>query len=291
MKIIKLFLAIVVVGLWGACSEESLDPRSIFDTTTPEQNAFDKWLLANYTTPYNIEFNYRYDDKETDNRYNLAPAEFDKSVALAKLMKHIWIDAYAELAGDVFVKTYCPRVMQLIGSVAYNSQGSMVLGTAEGGLKIVLYNVNIIDVDNPSLEVMNYWFFHTMHHEFGHILQQTKNYSTDFNLISAADYRSTDWVNLSNADAPKYGFVTGYASMEANEDFVEILSTYVTNTPDYWEALLNSGGETGRATILAKFDIVKDYLKGSWQIDIDKLREIVLRRSSEIGALDLKTLN
>jgi substrate import-associated zinc metallohydrolase lipoprotein len=291
MKIIKLFLAIVVIGLLGSCGEESLDSRSIFDTTTPEQSAFDKWLSANYTTPYNIAFNYRYDDKEVSNTYNLAPAEFDKSIALAKLMKHVWIDAYAELAGEVFVKTYAPRVMQLVGSVAYNSGGSVVLGTAEGGLKIVLYNVNIIDIDNPDLETMNYWFFHTMHHEFGHILQQTKNYPTDFNLISAADYRAGDWVNLSNANAPQYGFVTGYASQEANEDFVEILSTYVTNTPAYWEALLNSGGDKGKAKILAKFDIVKDYLKGSWQIDIDKLREIVQRRSSEIGTLDLRTLN
>jgi substrate import-associated zinc metallohydrolase lipoprotein len=98
-------------------------------------------------------------------------------------------------------------------------------------------------------------------------------------------------VNLDDADAPKEGFVTGYASMEANEDFVEILSIYVTNSPAYWEALLNSAGDEGKAKILAKFEYVKDYLKGSWQIDIDQLRDIVQRRSSEIGTLDLRTLN
>lgn len=291
MKIIKLFLVIIVVTFFGACSEDSLDSRSIFGETTTEQNEFDKWLMANYTIPYNVSFSYRYDDKETDNKYNLVPADFNKSIALAKMMRHVWIDAYIELAGETFIKTYCPRVLQLIGSVAYNSQGSIVLGTAEGGLKITLYNVNIIDVDNLDLGVLNYWFFKTMHHEFGHILQQTKNYSTDFNLISAASYRSADWVNLKDVDAPPYGFVSGYASMEANEDFVEILAVYVTNTQSYWDALLNSGGATGKATILAKFEIVKDYLSESWNIDIDELRKIVLRRSSEIGTLDLKTLN
>lgn len=290
MKIIRLFIVVAVVSLFGACSEESLDANSIFKGTTKEQSEFDKWLIANYTIPYNISFKYRYDDKETDNRYNLAPADFNKSIALAKLMKHVWIDAYIELTGEDFIKTYCPREMQLIGSVAYNSQGSVVLGTAEGGMKITLYNVNIIDVNNLDLETLNFWFFKTMHHEFGHILQQTKNYSTDFNLISAADYKSTDWVNLRDVDAPKSGFVTGYASMEANEDFVEILSVYVTNTQAYWEALLNSGGDTGKATILSKFDLVKEYMKESWSIDIDKLREIVLRRSLEIGTLDLKNI-
>lgn len=290
MKIIKLFLAFATVALLGACSEEALDSRSIFDTKVPEQNLFDKWLLANYTMPYNINFNYRYDDKESDNTYNLAPAEYAKSVALAKLMKYVWIDSYTELLGEDFIKLYCPRVMQLIGSPAYNSGGSIVLGTAEGGLKITLYNVNIVDVEKPNIDVLNYWFFKTMHHEFAHILQQKKNYSTDFNLISAADYKAGDWVNLNDADAPKFGFVSGYASKEAGEDFVEILSIYVTNNQAYWDQLINSGTADGKKTILAKFEIVKDYLRGSWGIDIDQLRKVVLRRSSEIGTLDLKNV-
>lgn len=49
------------------------------------------------------------------------------------------------------MKTYSPRVMQLVGSAAYDSQSSIVMGTAEGGLKVTLYNVNIIDVDNPIM--------------------------------------------------------------------------------------------------------------------------------------------
>lgn len=290
MKIIKLFLAFAAVALLGACSEDALDSNSIFDTKTPEQNTFDKWLMSNYTLPYNISFNYRYDDKESDNSYNLSPAEFGKSVALAKLMKYVWIDSYSEALNEDFIKMYCPRVMQLIGSPAYSGNGEITLGTAEGGLKIVLYNVNIIDVNRPDLELLNYWFFKTMHHEFAHILNQKKSYSTDFNLISAAAYKAGDWINLKDVDAPKFGFVSGYASKEAGEDFVEILSIYVTHDQAYWDKLISSGNPEGKATILAKFDIVKDYFKGSWNIDIDQLRKIVLRRSSEIGTLDLKNI-
>lgn len=306
MKIIRLILTLTIAACMGACSEDSLDSQSIFNTKPSEKNEFDNWLTKNYVTPYNIAFNYKYDDKESNNDYNLAPAEYDKAIALALMMKHIWMDTYAELAGEDFVKSYCPRVMQLIGSPAYNSKGEVVQGTAEGGLKITLYNVNIIDIDDPLIDVespfwdpenpatekdLNNWFFHTMHHEFGHILQQKKNYPTDFNLISVADYKAGDWVNVAGEDAPSLGFVSKYASMEANEDFVEVLSAYITHSPEGWQRILNLANDSGKEKILAKLEIVRDYMKGSWQIDIDKLRDIFLRRATEVHSLDLRTLN
>lgn len=306
MKIIRLILFFTITVFIGACSEDSLEPQSIFNTQPVDKNEFDNWLTKNYVTPYNIAFNYEYDDKESDNNYNLVPAEYDKAIALAIMMKHIWMDTYAELAGEDFVKSYCPRVMQLIGSPAYNSKGEVVQGTAEGGLKITLYNVNIIDLDDPLIDVespfwdpenpatekdLNNWFFHTMHHEFGHILQQKKNYPTDFNLISVADYKAGDWVNVAGEDAPSLGFVSKYASMEANEDFVEVLAAYITHSPQGWQNILDLANDSGKEKILAKLELVRDYMKGSWQIDIDKLRDIFLRRAAEVHSLDLRTLN
>ena len=259
----------------GACSEDKLDSHSIFNTESPERDAFDTWLLLNYIVPYNIQFNYKYIDKESDNTYNLIPAEYDKCVAMAKLTKYLWIDSYNELLGETFIKTYCPRMIQLIGSKAYNSQGSVVLGTAEGGLKITLYNVNELNVYNPNIDFLNTWFFKTMHHEFAHILHQTKNYSTDFNLIST-DYQGPSWLNLESDEvANTMGFITRYASFSPDEDFVEIISNYITHDAGYWENVLNNGGALGRIKLQKKFDIVRKYLKDSWSIDIDKLRDIV----------------
>ena len=139
MKNMKwLFMALIATSLW-CCSEDDLNSNSIFG---PEagvvENAFDVWLYNNYTKPYNIKFKYRFEDKESDETYNLAPAEYDKAVALAKMTKHVWIESYAEVAGENFIRTYCPKIMFLVGSFAYNSQGSVVLGTAEGGLKVTL---------------------------------------------------------------------------------------------------------------------------------------------------------
>ena len=282
-----LFAASIVLG---ACSEDKLDSHSIFDTESPERNAFDTWLLLNYVVPYNIQFNYKYIDKESDNTYNLIPAEYDKCVAMAKLTKYLWIDSYNELLGETFIKTYCPRMIQLIGSKAYNSQGSVVLGTAEGGLKITLYNVNELDVNNPNIDFLNTWFFKTMHHEFAHILHQTKNYSTDFNLIST-DYQGPSWLNLESDEiANTMGFITRYASFSPDEDFVEIISNYITHDAGYWENVLNNGGALGKIKLQKKFDIVRKYLKDSWGIDIDKLRDIVQRRSGSLSEVDLENL-
>ena len=282
-----LFAASIVLG---ACNEDKLDSHSIFNTESPERNAFDTWLLLNYIVPYNIQFNYKYIDKESDNTYNLIPAEYDKCVAMAKLTKYLWIDSYNELLGETFIKTYCPRMIQLIGSKAYNSQGSVVLGTAEGGLKITLYNVNELDVNNPNIDFLNTWFFKTMHHEFAHILHQTKNYSTDFNLIST-DYQGPSWLNLESDEvANTMGFVTRYASFSPDEDFVEIISNYITHDAGYWQNVLNNGGALGRIKLEKKFDIVRKYLKDSWSIDIDKLRDIVQRRSGSLSEVDLENL-
>ena len=129
-----------------------------------------------------------------------------------------------------------------------------MLGTAEGGLKVMLYGVNELDIDNPRINTsnpyeshqvkpidMNYWFFHTMHHEFCHILTQLKNYPTDFQEVSAGKYHTGDWINVDDADAPLEGFVTGYASSEYNEDFAEIYATYITSSDKSWQERLDAG--------------------------------------------------
>ncbi len=328
MKYLKILLVVAVGISFASCSSDDLDSTSIFDTSSPVRNAFDKWLLTNYVTPYNIDFKYQYSDKESDNQYNLVPADSAKSVALAIMMKHIWLDSYTELMAADFLKSYSPRVMQLIGSPAYSSKEELVLGTAEGGIKITLYNVNAIDINNPYIDStspfvdktagtqdLNFWYFHTMHHEFCHIMTQKKNYPTDFKLVSSGKYKTTDWINLDDKDAPALGFVSGYASSEYNEDFAEIFSIYVTHTQDAWNKILNAGivpkmDENGKDTIKVvkngvptvvydysgaeaiqkKLEYVKSYMSASWNLDLDKLREIVLRRSGEVGTLDLKNL-
>ena len=201
------------------------------------------------------------------------------------------------------MKTYVPRIIQLTGSYKWNSNGSQVLGTAEGGLKIMLYGVNELDIDNPRINTsnpyeshqvkpidMNYWFFHTMHHEFCHILTQKKEYDTSFRAISAGTYHATDWINLEDKKVAKEGFVSSYAASEYNEDFAEIYATYVTNTPEGWEKIINAAGTEGAAILNQKLDLMKSYFLNSWGLDLDNMRDILIRRSAESVTLDLRTL-
>lgn len=288
------------------CSDDDLDSKSVFDGTTVERSDFDNWLLKNYVEPYNINMIYRYSDKDADQNYNVTPAKAENALAIAKLIRHMWVDAYVEAVSADFLKTYTPRVIQLTGSYKYDTNGQIVLGTAEQGMKVMFYGVNDLDIDNLRVNTdnpyeskstkpldLNYWFFHTMHHEFCHILTQTKNYSTDFQTISAGGYHATDWVNVTDQMAAPEGFVTGYASQEYNEDFAETYATYVTLSEAGWNKIIAQAGTDGAAVINQKLAMVREYFITNWGIDLDTMRSIILRRSSaaELSKINLRTLD
>lgn len=294
MKLIKILsLLFCLSGMFISCSDDDVDTsNSIFDTNPPVRNEFDQWIVKNYITPYNIDLKYRFEDIESDLNYHVTPATYENSVALAKLVKYLWMEVYEKIVSHDFLAMYCPKVMHFVGSPEYEmSGGSMVLGTAEGGLKITLFNVNGLNVENPDPEVLNEWYFKTMHHEFAHILHQTKNYSTDFIKISEGTYTGPGWVNVEDSDARTRGFVTGYASSEVNEDFVETIANYIVKSDEQWQQILTEAGEEGSAIILKKLDMVTKYLKESWNVDIQAIHNEVQERQKHLDELDLSTLN
>lgn len=300
----KKYLYIAMLGLavclgLGSCSEDAPSDPTNFPTTPVERNAFDQWLLKNFTYPYNVSFLYKMKDIESDMTKNLVPADSAKSTKLAIIIKYLWFDAYAEAIGPDFIKENVPRVIHLIGSPAFNSNGTIVLGTAEGGQKVTLYTVNSLTDENlKDYSYLNDYYFHTMHHEFTHILNQKIAYNKSFDKVTASGYVSGDWTNVEDVDAQKKGFVTAYAMEEGKEDFAEMLSTYVTSTPTQWEKILSTAGAnmvdetlTACQAIEQKLSIVRDYMSKSWGLDIDKLRDAVLHRGNELSSLDLEHLN
>ncbi len=270
-----------MVLLLSSCKEEQLGP-SIFDTTSAERTKFDQWLLENYTNQYNIEFMYKFSDIESDIKYNLVPAELKKSENLAQIVKHVWLESYDEVVGLDFTRHYVPKQIQLIGSGAFDSDGTVVLGTAEGGLKVTLYYVNNLQLDPTYL---NEYYFHVMHHEFAHILHQTKAYDPDFKKVTESTYVGNDWYLSTDAEAQKKGFITAYAQSETNEDFVETYSMYITHDQAWWNAALTNAGAASAALLSAKLEFVRTYFADKWSIDIDIMRTVVLRRGSEVGSM------
>lgn len=293
MKKTYLFLLLTFASVLGftSCSDDDIDGQSIYPDTEKQRDPFEKWLVKNFTNPYNVEFKYKMEDIETDMKYHLVPADSAKSAKLAIITKYLWFDAYDEVMGQDFVKSNVPRIIQLIGSPAYNSEGTMVLGTAEGGYKVTLYMVNWLTDDMlHNYATLNHYYFHTIHHEFTHILNQRKPFDRSFDLITEADYVSGDWYRISDAAAYKAGFISPYAMAEPTEDFAEMFSYYVTDSKEQWDAKVKAAGATGGALINEKLAIVRAYMRDSWKMDIDEMRDAVQHRAKEISALDLEHL-
>lgn len=240
--ILKSVCALALLGTAASCSEDDLGD-SIFDTTEEKLNPesytyqFDRWIKENFTDVYNLTFLYKMQDVGTDMDYNLVPAEYDKAIDLAVLTKHLWFDVYKELAGVDFLKQYGPRILHLIGSTAVNPvNGTEILGLAEGGLKVSLFRVNLFDP--TDVDQLNEKYFKTMHHEFAHILHQTKTYPKEFDLISVSHYEPTSWQDRNGAEVASFGCTTCYASSQAREDFAETIANYITRTDDQWNLTL-----------------------------------------------------
>ena len=297
MKRIKIFLWAVILGsslFVASCQEKEDFEDSIFDVEDEELSATGQWIYDNYVTPYNIEVLYEWKGQETDLTKNLTPPKEETVVPFLMVMHYVWISAYLDLEGerrnDVF-KPLFPKQVQLLGSSGYNTNGTMAQGTAEGGKKLIMYDLDHFVPDNRTI-VKDY--VRILHHEFGHLLNQFKEYPMTFKQVTPDSYTAT-WYNTSPDDAIAAGHITPYAMASPDEDFVETLAIYLTNTPEEWAAMLNAQGvsASGRLSINRKLEIVRTYMQENFDVDINELRDSVLTRMDDIhnGEYGIEGLN
>lgn len=204
---------------------------------------------------------------------------------MAHLVKYLCLESYDEVAGIDFTRNYFPKMIFTIGEWEYRNNGNIILGTAESGKKILLTGVNYLDTYKSSPAALNHYYFKTIHHEFTHILNQTKEYSAEFKLITGNSYVADSWSEEPfNVGYLERGFISDYAQHSDTEDFAEMMSLYVTNSKEQWDEWMAEAGENGAPLLQAKLDIVKSYMKDSWGIDMDKLRDTILRRQADLAA-------
>ncbi len=292
-NIIKAFAVVCAVLSVVSCAKDELSDTSVISTSRTEENEFDRWLNVNFLTPYNISFKYRYELNESDLNYYTVPADYGCSVIAAHLVKYLCIESYDEVAGIDFTRSYFPKMFFLIGDFEYRNNGTIILGTAEGGKKILLSGINWIHNSLGNAELMNTYYIKVIHHEFTHILNQTVDYPADFKEITGSGYVADSWsVEPYVTEYLKNGFISSYAQHSHQEDFAEMMSYYVTKTPEWWESQLETAGEPAAGYIRAKLDIVRTYLQENFSIDIDELRDVIIRRQEDVvnGRLDLSDL-
>ncbi len=282
----KNILSLFIIGLGSllllsACDKDKLEPREPYHTIV-SNTAFDQWLKQNYVMPYNIDYKYNTEDSERNHEYVMPPAKLEKAMKMARLIHYAWLGTYDEVCGKNFLRHLAPRVITTYGAWAWQRDGkSRVLATAEGGIKVELYGLNSLHMS--SVDFLNKNYFHTVHHEFTHILHQNKKAPVEFNTISAEGYSPTAWQNRDEIEEyASLGFVSAYAAKNTEEDLTEVTASYITFTKAEWEELFKAAGEEGSAKIIKKIDIMKRYMKSTWNIDMDVLKEVAIRRTQEI---------
>ena len=303
-KNIFYILSLMMMGgaVLTSCSEDSLSPASVVVTDRTEENAFDRWLEANYVNPYNIDFHYRYTDAEGHMNYYMVPSRIEDAIKLAHIVKYLCLETYDQMVGVAFTRGYFPKMIYPTGTWEFKNNGTYILGTAEGGKKIFLMGTHYIDQYTKTAEDLNHYYLKTIHHEFTHILNQTKDYSPEFRQITTKTYVNDAW-----SDAPYNvgylgrGYISAYAQDEDREDFAEMVSLYITNPAEKWEEWMQEAAQTtnseydnktGRQLIEAKLDIVRAYMQEQWDIDIDKMRAELQKRQNDVisGKIDLTDL-
>lgn len=302
----------MTVGLLASCKEK-LNPESIFpevgETLDPTSYSFqlDSFCKKNFQEVYNVEFRYRMQDISSDMNFNLVPCSYDNAITMAVIAKYLWWDVYTSVTGGTkFLQSYGPRIICLIGSAGHNATGSVTLGVAQGGLKVTLHAVNYIDPSNVA--TLNEYYFKTMHHEFSHILHQTKTYPAEYRTISAGWYKPNGWEDRTEQEARSLGFTGNYGSSQEREDFVEIIANYIVKTDDEWAQMMSDAakgwkqdehgqliqleedvdGVDGPAVIEQKLSIARNWLHDEWNINLDELRNEVQTRQANMNIDSLR---
>lgn len=298
MKHFKILLLLFCSTL-AACNREDdlgdVDNIPGLGGDTWVQGPIDFWIRDSLTTPLNVAVKYKWDQGELDFNRTLVPPMEEKIIPVLSTIKKVWLDNYIAEAGEIFMKRYCPKFFVLVGSASYNTDGTITLGTAEGGRRILLYVLNnfrtkgmagYVPSDSFNVKMM----FHTIEHEFGHILHQTVMYPQDFKRISVGNYTS-NWNNVSDSQARGDGFVTAYAMSAPDEDFVEMISMMLVEGRQGFENIVNSitapgpngtTPEEAKSKLRQKEAMVVSYFNDVWDIDFYSLQT---RTRNSISAL------
>lgn len=302
MKTIKLLLPILLAGNFVSCTKEDELTEADVDNITGlggdvwTPTAIDKWIYDSLTVPYNIAVKYKWDQSELEFDKTLVPVKEEKVIPMMSAIKKVWISTYVAQTNEQFIKKFAPKFFNLVGSGSYNLDGSATLGTAEGGRKVVLYQANYFRSKGmpgyvPSDSSLVKQMFHTIQHEFGHILHQNILYSPDFKRIGQSFYTS-DWINTTDEEAHRDGFVTAYSMSGPDDDFVEMISVMLVEGKAGFDRIVNSipAGTSPLGTTQAeavkrlrdKESFIINYYKQVWNIDF---RALQARSRAAIEAL------
>ena len=295
----KLSLALVALSLSGLVScDADIDKvqpsRQVIPTVNvSELPRLDHYIQLAFAKKYNVDIAYRYDDKVTDRRYLLAPIKESKALEYLNLIDYMFFQVYAASTPEGYLQTHTIKYLNLFGSSGYAIDRRMA-GAAPQGM-IWIYNINELNTQYTKDVRENY--ISTLFHESAHTLHEERAYPPEFDKLSSLEYQKQDafsywWRTGKNAGYA--GFVSDYASTDADEDFAELFAYYVLDSDSEWaERLKAAEGKnrtdakyTGREIIEKKVAIMKAYLHSEYSADLDKIRAEAQKRLPKVATMD-----
>lgn len=238
----------------------------------------DIWLNSEFVDPYNIEVVYRWKRELSPIGKDIVPPMLSKVKPAMEAVRDTWLLPYLEVAGEDFIKPLCPKQIVLFGSAEYNTNGTITLGTANGGRRVVLNVINTFDKANgPAVKRM----MRTVHHEFSHIINQVVPIPTDYQEISRGGYFS-NWTTEDDATARSLGFVSRYARLNPMEDFAEMTAHLLVEGQCWFENWVDQSPAAGATKLRLKEQAVVDYFYLNFGIDFRILQTRVQQALAEV---------
>lgn len=281
INIFKIAVLATLLGL-SACSKnnDNLDiDLSEYNYDDFHRSEVDDYIYNTLTKPYNIEVVYRFDRSHTDISKNISPPKIDRIKPAVDMVLKGFLLPYEKLGGSAMIKTYTPKQFVLFGSHAYNDNGSVTLGTADGGRRVVLYDINNLDEENGN-DIKRK--LRTIHHEFTHILNQMVAIPPSFRTVTADHV--DNWLAAENTDAEakRLGFVSRYARSNYGEDFAEMVAHLLVEGQVWFDNYVSTIEDpVYKGRIRQKEAIVREYYKSYFNIDFGLLQEEIHRILTE----------
>lgn len=274
MKKILLYISALIL-LFSSCKkEEDLDvDMSKYNSDFLTENDVDKWITSDLTDPYNIQVVYRFNRNLTDVAKDVSPVNLNRVKPVMEAVLNNFLKPYEKIGGKSFIKTFTPKQFVLYGSYSYNSNGSVTLGTADGGRRVVLYDLNNFRASDVESESGVRRKLRTIHHEFTHILNQNVIIPPEFAEITKADYYS-DWTNAANSElvAKEMGFVSRYARSQYTEDFAEMTAHLLVQGQIWFDNYIITASPSAQNKLRRKEQLVAQYFKDAFGIDFKALQ-------------------
>ena len=309
---IQLLVVVLVAFMFVQCESEDANtvytPPNGTDLTHPN----DLYLYSNVGKSlfeiYGTAVRWRWNDNFIEPSQRATPINADFVIPTTQVLEYLWVGAYTSVGkpGEDFLNELFPSELQFIGSYIYLEDGNRLLGFAEGGARITLLNLNEYDLQSRDwLTDPRGGILATVHHEFSHIVHQNYGLPVGFNTISES-YLGAGWSNFPTEEEGleagiKLGMVSAYGASTEFEDFCELISHFLVLPKADFEAqfinqedcsTLTTAAEIsncqelndGRVLIKRKLELIIDFYKNTFDIDLVQVRDALESRLNYVIA-------